>query len=107
MLAAMAKVPELELEKEEAEKLTANALEVAKLYSNIEADPKTIAWINLAFCAGQIYGPRVVAYRIRKSQERRVHQPQPQPQQQQRPQENVVMFSPDTFAAPPDRGTVG
>lgn len=42
--------------------------EVAKHYP-MTIDPKTMAWINLASCAGMIYGPRAYMIANRKREE--------------------------------------
>jgi hypothetical protein len=38
-------------------------------------DPKTLAWVNLATCAGMIYGPRVFLYNKRVKDERKKDKP--------------------------------
>lgn len=68
-LATIVKTPELELEKEESDKLAAAAVNVAGFY-NIEASEKALAWTNLAVVGFMTYGPRVFAMRLRWQTER-------------------------------------
>lgn len=60
MGAKMLSAPELELSEEEAAKLSGAITNVAKYYS-MTIDPKKMAIIQLAFCMGGIYGPRIKA----------------------------------------------
>jgi hypothetical protein len=61
MGAALLKAPELCLSDEEAAKLSKAIARVNAEYGNVILPPKTAAWINLAICAGGVYGPRMVA----------------------------------------------
>jgi hypothetical protein len=63
-------IPEMELDKEEAKKLADASKEVAKHYS-VYIDPKKLAIANLAAVAGFLYGPRAIAWRARKSGEKK------------------------------------
>lgn len=63
-------VKEFELTEEEARKLSDASKEVAKHYS-IGLTDKQLAWFNLTLVAGNLYGPRVIAFGIRKGSERR------------------------------------
>lgn len=64
MGAMMLKVPELNLSPEEAKKLAEGMAKVASYY-DVGASEKTLAWVNLAVCAGGIYGTRAFAYHLR------------------------------------------
>lgn len=66
MGAEICKVPELELDKEEAAKLADAIADVSKYYVT-SFDPKKVAWVHLAVIAGGIYGTRIFAYRNRIS----------------------------------------
>jgi hypothetical protein len=69
-IATLVKQPELELEEQEARKLSAAAVGVAKHY-NIEASEKALAWTNLAVVGFSTYGPRVFAMRMRWETEKK------------------------------------
>jgi hypothetical protein len=69
-------VPELELDRDEAKKLSAAVARVAELHA-VEIDPKKVAYFNLFAVAGSIYGPRIMAYRIRSKSEAKQRGPQP------------------------------
>lgn len=66
MLAALTSVPELELDKSEAEKLGAGIVNVSRHY-DIGATQKTIDWTNLIMVVGAVYGTRLAAVRMRKA----------------------------------------
>jgi hypothetical protein len=68
MLAASTKIPELELEREEATKLGDAVTDLAACYNHV-IDPKVAAWIQLGIVGAAIYGPRVVAIRMREKME--------------------------------------
>lgn len=70
MLSALTKVPELEIDQEEAKKLAHASTEVAKHYVSLDASEKTVAWVNLGLTLGAVYGPRIMANGIRKRRER-------------------------------------
>lgn len=65
MAAAILKVPDLELDKDEARRLAEAAAAVGEFYK-IGLDAKKTAWVNLAAVAGSIYGPRIMAAAIRR-----------------------------------------
>lgn len=69
MLSKLLDVSELEIEEAEAKKVSDAAVRVARLYSDRQLPEKAMAWINLTFACGTVYGPRVVAYKNRKSNE--------------------------------------
>lgn len=69
MLAGIAKTPELAIDKQESDALADASAKVAELY-DVSADPKTVAWCNLAMTVGMIYGTRFVAISARRKLER-------------------------------------
>lgn len=66
MGASLLSVPELELDKQEAKKLSDAIKEVSKHY-NVNLDPKKVALFQLGAVATGIYGPRVIAFARRTS----------------------------------------
>jgi hypothetical protein len=64
MGAEICRVPEMELDKEEATKLADAIADVSKYYIT-SFDPKKVAWVHLAVIAGGVYGTRIFAYRNR------------------------------------------
>lgn len=62
--AAVSKVPELAIAEPEAKQLAAAIGRVSDLY-DYGASERTLAWVNLAVCAGGIYGTRLFAYQMR------------------------------------------
>jgi hypothetical protein len=66
MGAAILKTPELDLDRDEAQKLSKAVQEVSKYYA-MSFDPKKVALGNLAIVMGGIYVPRIMAYRLRKA----------------------------------------
>lgn len=67
---ASAFVPEARIEQEEAAKL-AQALAAVNAHYATVFNPKIVAWVNLASVGAGIYGPRVLAYGIRKNAEKK------------------------------------
>ena len=65
MLAKMAKVPELELDKAEANLLAQAAAKVAEHYDFLGGalSERTAAWLGLGQAAALVYGPRIIARR--------------------------------------------
>jgi len=66
MLAVLTRVPELSLDKDDADRLAVAATNVGRHY-NIEAAQKTIDWTNLSMCVAQIYGAKLLLYRMNKA----------------------------------------
>lgn len=66
MAAAYLRIPELELEKTEAERLSAAAARVLAHYP-VTLAAESIDIVNLVMACGMIYGSRVMAIRVRKS----------------------------------------
>lgn len=66
--ATVLKVPELSLSEPEAKQLTSAMNRVAAHY-DVGASEKTLAWMNLAVCAGGIYGTRLWSYQLRTKSE--------------------------------------
>jgi hypothetical protein len=61
-------VPELEISEAESEKLTKALAGVNSFYAS-SIDPKMLAWVELAGVAGAIYGPRAMAFMVRRKME--------------------------------------
>ncbi len=71
MGAAILSVPELVLDAREAKGLAEAITGVAAFY-DIPADPKTLAWVNLAMVGMTVYGTRALAYSNRLKAEARL-----------------------------------
>lgn len=71
MLAGFTGVAEMEIDEGES-KIMASAVAGVAAHYNVSADPKTVAWVNLASALGMIYGPRIAAVRLRKKTDRPV-----------------------------------
>jgi|SRR5579863_53432 len=69
MGAALCQVPELELDETEAAKLGKAVNRLNELYGGMVLPPKVAAWLHLGITAGTIYGPRAIAYNLRKKTE--------------------------------------
>jgi hypothetical protein len=69
MGAALLQVPELEIAEEEAKRYADAVTELSKHYTKGILSPKQIAWLNFLAVTGNIYGTRVLAYRLRKKME--------------------------------------
>lgn len=67
--ASLTKVEEIALEKSEANQL-AQALAAVNVHYQKAIDPKLVAWMGVVAVAGQVYGPRVLAYRLRVATEK-------------------------------------
>lgn len=70
MLAGMMQIEELEIDGEEGELLATRTAAVLSHYPNVPISPKTMDFIGLFMALGQVYGPRVVSVRLRRSTER-------------------------------------
>lgn len=70
MAAAFLKVPELELDEKEAERLGKAVAQVQNLYDLPIFTEKQMAWFNLTTTGAAIYGPRFMAAKIRKAKEK-------------------------------------
>lgn len=68
LLATATRTPELKLEHGEAEAL-ADAIATVSAHYDVGGviPPEALAWANLAQVCGFIYGPRIMAARMRKS----------------------------------------
>jgi hypothetical protein len=64
------RIPELELDENEAQRLAKALLQLQKCYPAIDIPAHVTAWIGLAAAAGGVYAPRVAAYRLRTRNER-------------------------------------
>lgn len=90
MLASISRIPELELDEAESEKLAKASANVLRHYVDLEVSQKAADWTNLFMALGAIYGPRMFAHKMRKTNERQSRQnrqaqtvdnpPQPKPQ---------------------------
>lgn len=69
MVSSVTRIEELELSAEEAEQLAVAISRVNELYDGYVIPEKAMAWINLAMAMGTVYGPRVIAYNIRRKRE--------------------------------------
>lgn len=67
-------VAEAALSHEDAAKLASALVAVNSHYANV-INPKVVAWVNLASIGAGIYGPRVLAFGIRKRMERQAVRP--------------------------------
>lgn len=70
MAGVICQVPELELDETEAAKLGKALNRLNELYSGMVMPPKVAAWLHLGITAGTIYGPRAIAYNLRKKNEK-------------------------------------
>lgn len=69
LLAGATKIPELELDAEEGDTLGDAVKTVAAQYDYIP-DEKVIAWVALIGTCASIYGPRIMAYKLRAMTEK-------------------------------------
>lgn len=79
LLAGATKIPELELDDNEGAALGEAMKTVAAQYDYIP-DEKIVAWVALIGTCASIYGPRLVAYKLRASvekEQRRREKPAP------------------------------
>ena len=83
MLAMNTGIPEFELSPDEGVAFTQAAQNVMRHYS-VETTQKTLDWIAFMGTVGGIYGPRIVAYGVRRQHEK----------QQQRMTGGPVRFRP-------------
>jgi hypothetical protein len=70
-LAQRIQAPELMVSENEAQRLALAINDVAQHYPGLDIDPVVKSWLGLAFCAGTIYAPRVMAFRQRLTEARR------------------------------------
>jgi hypothetical protein len=72
MLALLTTIKEFELDKTEAQKLNVKIQALSEHYDNLKiVSPKTRATIELILTAGGIYGSRVMAYSMRRAEEKK------------------------------------
>jgi hypothetical protein len=69
LLAGMTSIPEIAIEREQAEILATAATEVMALY-DFGMSQEQQAWVNLMMVAGSIYGTKVFAYKMRLADEK-------------------------------------
>jgi len=70
MLAFIIKTPELAIDDNEATLLAKSAANVAQHYDVVAMSEKSMAWIGFAQTLALVYGPRVVAVRMRTAETR-------------------------------------
>ena len=63
------KAPELEIDKQEADVMTASLLKVSRHYPNVAIPAKTLDWLNLIGVMGACYGGRFARIKDRKAKE--------------------------------------
>jgi hypothetical protein len=63
-------IDELKIDKEESALMSEALAEVASHY-NVAVDPKVLAWLGFAGVMGTIYGPRIGAWKMRRSAEKK------------------------------------
>lgn len=85
-LAIIAKTPELELDENEADKITKAGLGVARHYANVQMTEKAADWVALFSALGAVYGPRWMAIKIRRQNTRPPQTTQAPQAQAQKPQ---------------------
>lgn len=76
VLANAVGIEELTLSPDESKELAKAVAEVQSHYDTV-IDPKTMAWVQLAMVAGSVYGPRMIAFNIRKKREKTIKKPAP------------------------------
>lgn len=76
--AALLKVPELEVDEQEALKLAKAIIHLQSFYPAVDVPAKVMAWAGVAIAAGQVYAPRIGAISIRTKRER-ANKPGPVP----------------------------
>lgn len=88
--ATLLDVEELALDPEEAKDLSEGIVEVGKHY-RMDFDPKKVAIAELLIVAGNIYGTRIMAYRLRRNAEKKNKGPAEEP---------ITVMSADTPVMP-------
>jgi hypothetical protein len=69
-LGALTSCPEFELEKREADKF-AKALKDAIKYRPAGLSAEKMAWINVGLVGTELYAPRIMAWRLRRAEEKK------------------------------------
>lgn len=69
-LAGIAKCPELELDEQEAQKVT-GALDRLAAFYHVEPSPAVKMWMQVSGAFAQVYGPRMIAIKVRLDREKR------------------------------------
>lgn len=102
MMAKLLTCPELELDQEEAKKLSDAAQELGRHYA-VSLDPKKVAIANFIGAVGVVYVPRFVLWRNRARREKH----SPVEMSQPSAQEAIIRPEPVSQSAPPPpRGKV-
>lgn len=94
MGAFLLKTPELDLDPEEAKKLAEGTANVLRHYPSVTMPAQALDWIGLATCIGMVYGPRLVAIRMRNRSGRAA----PVMRDVNAPRENVATVTPSPAA---------
>lgn len=68
-IASVSKLPELELDEEEARKVAVACDELARFY-DVAPSAEVKLWLNFAGTMGAVYAPRIIAISIRRKRER-------------------------------------
>lgn len=110
LAAGIFEIDELQIDENDAKRLSDAVLEVSKYH--IDAfDPKKVAYFNLAMVAGGIYGTRVMAYRRRMERERAKKRlsvmPNAQPPAAAPPTRNAATLEEYLGGMPPIEGAAG
>jgi hypothetical protein len=76
--ASISGIEELEIDEAEGKKLGDAVEELSRIYGKT-ISPKTMAWTNFAAALGVVYGPRIMAYRVRMEKEQAMGNTAPKP----------------------------
>lgn len=104
MLATMIQCPECKISESESKDIADSLRAVAEFYDPMGIAPKTMAWVNFAFCLGAVYAPRLndVHTRLTKNRKAKVLEfpfvgdNQPRESQAQSPKVNGMPAPPVT-----------
>lgn len=96
MAAKALKLDELKLDSEESKVLAGAIQNVASHYDYIP-DAKVVAWVGLIGTVGAIYGPRIVAIKVRKATAKRGGKPEVEAQAEE--QAGLAMVRPFEMSA--------
>ena len=93
------RIPEMEIDKAEANALATAVAEVNKFY-NVPMSPELMAWTGLFMCAGSIYGPRFAAIKMRRAFEAGMVEPGPNAPEAEAARPASRQGKPDPFRKP-------
>lgn len=77
MLAAITRTQEFLIEPDEADAIAKASAEVLSYYDNLKISNQAVAWFGLISAVGAVYGPRVIAFRLRNASNPRPERPAP------------------------------